>query len=115
MASTWQTYRSPVLRRGAIPELADVVYRATFAYDPQRDLVSLWHSGARSTQRGYEWHAAFERRPRADLFAAVGRAGRRVRHAVERATAHERDGTVTRHRGRRRPDYCPSKLVRYIR
>ena len=65
---TWKTYRSPILRRGAIPEFADVVYRATFAYDPQRDVVSLWHSGARFTSRGYEWHAAFERRRRAELF-----------------------------------------------
>jgi hypothetical protein len=70
---TWRTFRSPVLRRGAIPEFADVVYRATFLYDPTRDLVSLWHSGARSTNRGYEWHAAFERRRRTDLFDAVAR------------------------------------------
>jgi hypothetical protein len=69
----WKTYRSPVVRRGAIPEFADVVYRATFAYDPQRDVVSLWHSGARFTGRGYEWHAAFERRRRADLFETVAR------------------------------------------
>ena len=65
---SWKTYASPILRRGAIPELADVVYRATFSYDPQRDAISLWHSGARYTGRGYEWHAAFERRRRADLF-----------------------------------------------
>ena len=64
----WKTYRSPILRRGAIPEFADVVYRATFAYDAQRDVVSLWHSGARFTSRGYEWHAAFERRRRTELF-----------------------------------------------
>jgi hypothetical protein len=70
----WRTYRSPVLRRGAIPEFADVVYRATFAYDADRDLVSIWHSGARFTTRGYVWRAAFERRRRDDLFAAVGRA-----------------------------------------
>lgn len=70
----WRTFRSPVLRRGAIPEFADVVYRATFAYDAERDLVSLWHSGARFTSRGYEWHAAYERRRRDDLFNAVGRA-----------------------------------------
>lgn len=69
----WRTFRSPVLRRGAIPEFADIVYRATFAYDPERDLVSLWHSGARATSRGYEWHAAFERRPRSDLFDSVAR------------------------------------------
>jgi hypothetical protein len=49
------------------------VYRATFAYDPQRDVMSLWHSGARFTNRGYEWHAAFERRPRAELFEDVAR------------------------------------------
>jgi hypothetical protein len=70
---TWKTYASPILRRGAIPELADIVYRATFSYDPQRDVVSLWHSGARYTSRGYEWHAAFERRPRTDLFEAAAR------------------------------------------
>jgi hypothetical protein len=70
---TWKTYSSPVLRRGAIPEFADVVYRATFAYEADRDLVSIWHSGATSTARGYEWHAAFERRRRDELFAAVGR------------------------------------------
>ena len=70
---TWKTYPTPVLRRGAIPELNDIVYRATFAYDPDRDLVSLWHSGARYTSRGYEWHAAFERRRRDDLFATIGR------------------------------------------
>jgi hypothetical protein len=71
---TWKTFRSPVLRRGAIPEFADVVYRGTFAYDAERDLVSLWHSGARSTPRGYEWHAAYERRRREDLFNVVTRA-----------------------------------------
>jgi hypothetical protein len=71
---TWRTYRSPVLRRGAIPEFADVVYRSTFAYDAERGLVSLWYSGARFTSRGYEWHLAFERRHRAELFDAVARA-----------------------------------------
>ena len=70
---TWRTFRSPVLRRGAIPEFADVVYRATFSFDAQRDLVSLWHSGARFTNRGYEWHAAFERRRRSELFTDVAR------------------------------------------
>lgn len=70
----WRTYRSPVLRRGAIPELADVVYRSTFAYDAERDVVSLWYSGARFTNRGYEWRVAFERRPRTELFDGVARA-----------------------------------------
>jgi hypothetical protein len=69
----WRTYQSPVLRRGAIPELADVVYRAGFAYDAERDLVSIFHSGARYASRGYEWHAAYERRRRDDLFDGVNR------------------------------------------
>jgi hypothetical protein len=72
---TWRTYPSPVLQRGAIPELADVVYRASFAYDAERDLVSIFHSGARYAPRGYEWRAAYERRHRDDLFDAVSRAG----------------------------------------
>jgi hypothetical protein len=71
---TWKTYPSPVVRRGAIPELEDIVYRASFAYDAERDLVSIFHSGARyATRGGYEWRAAFERRRRADLFESVGR------------------------------------------
>lgn len=70
---TWKTYPSPILRRGAIPELEDVVYRATFSYDAQRDLVSIVHSGARYVSRGYEWHAAFERRRRTDLLEQIGR------------------------------------------
>lgn len=69
---TWRTYPSPVLRRGAIPEFAEVVYRATFAYDARRDAISIWHSGARFAMR-YEWHAAFERLRRSDLIGRVNR------------------------------------------
>jgi hypothetical protein len=56
-----------------IPELDDIVYRATFAYEPERDLVTLWHSGAQYRNGGYEWRAAYERRRRSDLFEAVAR------------------------------------------
>lgn len=69
----WKTYPSPIVRRGALPELEDIVYRASFAYDAQRDLISIVHSGARYASRGYEWRAAFERRRRDDLFANIGR------------------------------------------
>jgi len=34
----------------------------------------LWHSGARYTDRGYEWRAAYERRRRGELFDAVMKA-----------------------------------------
>jgi hypothetical protein len=69
----WRTFPSPVLRAGAIAELEDIVYRATFAYDADRDLVALWHSGARFRGGGYEWRAAYERRRRSELFEAVSR------------------------------------------
>lgn len=68
---TWTTFPSPVLARNAIPELRDIVYRATFAYDPSRDAVTIWHSGARFTERGYEWRAAMERRARRALFESL--------------------------------------------
>lgn len=68
---TWRTYRTPVLRAGVIPELGDIVYRATFAYDAERDLVAFWHSGARYQKGRYEWRAAYERRPRSELFEVV--------------------------------------------
>jgi hypothetical protein len=89
---SWKTYPAPILSRGAIPEFADIVYRATFSYDPQRDVVSLWHSGARYTSRGYEWHAAFERRRRTDLFDAAVRlqaaaAQPPIAHPLTNATA----------------------------
>jgi len=89
---TWRTFPSPVLRSGVIPELDDIVYRATFAYEPERDLVALWHSGAQYRNGGYEWRAAYERRRRSDLFETVARAepafiARRPRAELDNATA----------------------------
>jgi len=42
------------------------------------DLVSLWHSGPRYTPRGYQWHAAYERRRCDEPFDAVGQAAAAV-------------------------------------
>jgi hypothetical protein len=67
----WKTYPSPVLAHGAIPELQDVVYRSTFAYDPASDALTIWYSGARYDQGTYVWRSAVQRRLRADLFAAI--------------------------------------------
>jgi hypothetical protein len=67
----WTTYPSPVLARGVIPELKDVVYRSTFEYDPAADAVTLWYSGARYDGSRFVWRAAVERRSRADLMATV--------------------------------------------
>lgn len=67
----WRTYPSPVLARGAIDLLRDVVYRSSFAYDPSSDAVTIWYSGARFDGVNYSWHSAVQRRLRADLFATI--------------------------------------------
>jgi hypothetical protein len=67
----WTTYPSPVLARDAIPEFAHIVYRSTFAYDPTRDEVTLWYSGARWTGAGWIWRAAVQRRARAALLGSL--------------------------------------------
>jgi hypothetical protein len=67
----WTTYPSPVLARGAIDELRDVVYRSSFAYDPSSDAVTIWYSGARFDGSNYSWHSAVQRRLRADLFESI--------------------------------------------
>lgn len=68
---TWHTYPSPVLAHGAIPEFADIVYRSTFAYDPASDAIAFWYSGARYEVPNYVWRSAYQRRARADVFAAI--------------------------------------------
>ena len=67
----WKTYPSPVLARGAIAELRDIVYRSTFAYDESSDAITLWYSGARYVGTDYLWHSAVQRRLRADVFATI--------------------------------------------
>jgi hypothetical protein len=67
----WTTYASPVLSRGAIPALRDVVYRSTFAYDAVADEVTIWYSGARVENGKYIWSSAVQRRRREDLFASI--------------------------------------------
>jgi hypothetical protein len=70
---TWKTYASPVLARGAVKEFADIVYRSTFAYDPDADAIDFWYSGARFQAPYYVWRTAYQRRPRSTLFAAIGK------------------------------------------
>lgn len=67
----WTTYPSPVLTRGAVPALQDIVYRSTFAFDPVLDEITIWYSGARYDGRVYNWASAVQRRRRADLFAQI--------------------------------------------
>jgi hypothetical protein len=70
---TWKTYPSPILMRGASRELADVVYRSTFAYDPATDVIDFWYSGAKFDFGQYIWRTAYQRRSRAEVFATAAR------------------------------------------
>lgn len=63
----WQVVPQPVLVKGAIPELQDIVYRSTFEYDPVTDAVTFWFSGARREGGRYRWSAAVTRRHRTVL------------------------------------------------
>jgi len=67
----WTTYPSPVLAHGVIPELQDVVYRSTFAYDPAADELTIWYSGARYDGGKYIWRSAVQRRRREDVLATI--------------------------------------------
>ena len=69
----WTTYRNPVLQRGAIPELADVVYRSSFVYTKSDDMVTFYFSGARWDSTHYVWSGAVQRRSRQALFASLQR------------------------------------------
>lgn len=66
---TWTVLDRPVLTRGTIPSLTDIVYRSSFSYEPERDAIVFWFSGARYNGSKYVWSAAVERRRRADVFA----------------------------------------------
>ncbi len=65
----WTVTGQPVLAKGRIPELAHIVYRSTFDYDPVADVVTFWYSGASHAETGYVWRAAVERRRREEVFA----------------------------------------------
>lgn len=67
----WTTYRNPVLQRGVIPELSDVVYRSSFIYTKSDDMVTLYFSGARFDSTRYVWSGALQRRSRQALFASL--------------------------------------------
>jgi hypothetical protein len=67
----WRTYTAPLLMRGAIPELMDVVYRSSIDYDAELDEVSIWYSGARYDGSAYVWHVAYERLPLASMLGRI--------------------------------------------
>jgi hypothetical protein len=67
----WQSYPSPVLLKGASPELYDVVYRSSFDYDATSGIVTFWYSGAKANEGVYAWHLAWERITETALFARL--------------------------------------------
>ena len=68
---TWQTYPSPLLRAGVIPEFSHIVYRSTFAYNSRSDNIRFWFSGASWEPHGYVWRTVYQKRKRADVFNAI--------------------------------------------
>lgn len=69
----WTTYPSPILTRGVIPELADIVYRSTFNYDDDDDMIDFWYSGARYEFGQYNWRSVYQRRTRGEVFAMASK------------------------------------------
>lgn len=67
----WRSYPTPLLSRGAIPELMDVVYRSSIDYDAELDEVSIWYSGARYDGSAYVWRVAYERLRLASMLGRI--------------------------------------------
>lgn len=67
----WQSYPAPLLERGILPELWDVVYRSSLDYDAESDAVEIWYSGARHDGKAYVWAMAHERLPIPAILARV--------------------------------------------
>jgi hypothetical protein len=67
----WTASPGPLLARGALAELQDVVYRSSLFYDADVDLVTIWYSGARYDAGTYRWHVAVEQLTSSELEARV--------------------------------------------
>jgi hypothetical protein len=65
----WKTFPSPILIRGASPELKDIVYRSTFSYDEATDAIDFWYSGARYEMGKFVWSTVYQRRARREVFS----------------------------------------------
>ena len=73
---TWRTRGEPALSAGAIPAFSNVVYRSSLLYDPLRDAVHIWFSGATVTAQGDQrWSVATRAVRRAVLFPVRSSAG----------------------------------------
>lgn len=66
---TWNVFPTPLLQKGAIDEFNDVVYRSTFEYNPHRDEITFWYSGAKFVSPNYHWKSAVQLLRRSDVYA----------------------------------------------
>lgn len=78
--TTWTTYPTPVLARGATAQFGRAVYRSSFAYEAG-DRVTIWFTGARTVSPGDKktppvlaWSAAVSHTTVAELLAQVRQA-----------------------------------------
>jgi hypothetical protein len=67
----WELEPGPVLTRGIVPAFDDIVYRASFLYDASTDNVTLWYSGAKYQNGGYDWRIATERLSASELMGRI--------------------------------------------
>ncbi|MES2124274.1 MAG: hypothetical protein V4503_06250 [Gemmatimonadota bacterium] len=66
----WTVRDAPVVGRGMSREIADIIYRGTFRYDPADDDLLLWISGAAGSGGVYTWKTVFGRMKGAELMGA---------------------------------------------
>ncbi|MEP6990162.1 MAG: hypothetical protein ABJA80_04460 [bacterium] len=69
--TTWTPSPTPLLAPGAIPAMSDLVYRSTFRYFPNSDVVTVWFSGARVEHGRFHYSLATARYPLAELLRRV--------------------------------------------
>ncbi|MEP6590717.1 MAG: hypothetical protein ABJC19_06000 [Gemmatimonadota bacterium] len=69
----WTVRDAPIVTRGMNRDIADIVYRATFRYEPATDDLALWVSGAAGSGGVYTWKTVFGRMKAADLLAPTVR------------------------------------------
>ena len=65
----WTTYPSPVIRKGVLPALRDLVYRSSMLVNDKADSVRLYVSGAVYESNMYTWSTATIARSTDELFA----------------------------------------------
>ena len=69
--TTWVASPRPLLSAGTVEALNDLVYRSTFRYFPNGDLVTVWFSGARREGTDFHYSVATARYPYEELLRRV--------------------------------------------